>query len=108
MGCYKHNSLCAWAVIEMFLPEHWQTSINDCGMIPEPFKRIFYEGVILYSNFQVLLSCDWKWEGTYSKTSLKIRAEKELTGVWSALAIFSDGLTFTWRSYLVISLMTSW
>lgn len=57
---YYHNNLCVGAVTEQFLPGQWPSSGKDCRIIPEPFKQIFSKGVVLYSGFQVFLSCGQK------------------------------------------------
>lgn len=52
---YYHNNWCVCAVAEQFLPGGWPSSRKDCTIIPEPFKHIFSEGVVLYSDFQVFV-----------------------------------------------------
>lgn len=98
---YYHNTLCVCAVTEQFLPGWWPNSRKDCIIIPEPFKQIFSEGVVLNSNFQVFLSSDQKGLGMYNKTSLKLRVEKEVTVACPALTVVSSSLTVYLEKSLV-------
>lgn len=94
---YYHNNWCVCAVTEQFLPGWWPSSRKDCTIIPEPFKQIFSQGVVLYSEFQVFLVV----KRQYSQTLLKIRVGKAVTVACFALTVISSCLTIYLEKLLV-------